>query len=524
MSLSEQEARGAIDQVGKIPVPRPFKAIRDTAVEAGQQGVTNIIKYHRRTEEALSFLENPPSKEQAENQTSPIIIDLDGNGIDTKRIKESKVHFDLDNNGLLEKTGWIGGNDAFLALDLNNDKIINNGSELFGNNTKITDGNYAKNGYEALKQYDENNDGKIDAEDSIWSKLVLWQDLDGNGESSENEIIKVEDSGLKSISLNYNESNFIDVEGNAHKQQSTVEWQNGTTTKSADVWFATQLTHTIYTSSVIDQNILVLPNVIGFGNLLNLHDAAQTNVALLDLVETIYQSSNNPNQEDIINLIYEWGNVSDLTIVSNAYLADKVNITSIDPRKLAIIETITGSNYSQNGSRNPGGNAAKILEAEFSSFVDYVYSTFVLEKKYPKLLTSLEIYIYDDGSYGIDFSGFEQLFKTLLTENKINDLNELIDLFSKYVIFSSSISQTFKIYILELYLEYELFQIEGVQLSFLNTITDQDDFILGDQTNNIFKGGSGNDLILGMAGNDILYGDDGHDILIGGEGNDKLYG
>ncbi|PIT34661.1 calcium-binding protein [Snodgrassella alvi] len=63
--------------------------------------------------------------------------------------------------------------------------------------------------------------------------------------------------------------------------------------------------------------------------------------------------------------------------------------------------------------------------------------------------------------------------------------------------------------------------------------TSDDDYIQGDETNDIIYGGAGDDTIFGDEGDDILYGgagdddisgDEGNDILIGGSGNDLLDG
>ncbi len=236
MGLSEQEARDAVGLVGKIPVPPFFRPMKKTAAEVGQQGVTNVVAANTRTERELAkIFDTPPSKSNAESESSPIIIDLDGNGVGTIALQNSNTFFDLDSNHFSENTGWVGKNDALLSLDLNSDGIINNGKELFGNHTKLENGESAKNGYEALKQYDENKDGKIDIQDSIWNKLLLWKDSDSDAKSEEGELITLDEAGIKSISLNYINSSEVDEKGNAHKQQSTIEWVNGDQTKSADV-------------------------------------------------------------------------------------------------------------------------------------------------------------------------------------------------------------------------------------------------------------------------------------------------
>ncbi|OKH48167.1 hypothetical protein NIES30_11020 [Phormidium tenue NIES-30] len=50
------------------------------------------------------------------------------------------------------------------------------------------------------------------------------------------------------------------------------------------------------------------------------------------------------------------------------------------------------------------------------------------------------------------------------------------------------------------------------------------DYIYGNQINNVLGGGSGNDYIYGYGGNDTLYGEAGADYLYGQDGNDTLVG
>ena len=130
-----------------------------------------------------------------ELEASPIVIDLGNDGINSHALNYT-INFDLDNNGFKEATGWVSGDDALLAIDKNNNGIIDNGSELFGNKS-ISDSAYSyinsslNNGFETLKSYDSNNDGKIDSQDAEFDKLLLWQDK--NGISETDELIKLSD-------------------------------------------------------------------------------------------------------------------------------------------------------------------------------------------------------------------------------------------------------------------------------------------------------------------------------------------
>ena len=107
----------------------------------------------------------------------PLVIDLNNDGIKGSNL-DYKINFDLDNNGFKEATSWIDNNDAFIAIDKNNNGKIDNGSELFGNKS-ISNNAYAytnpnaKNGFEALSEFDSNNDGIIDINDEKFANLNL---------------------------------------------------------------------------------------------------------------------------------------------------------------------------------------------------------------------------------------------------------------------------------------------------------------------------------------------------------------
>jgi len=49
----------------------------------------------------------------------PLVIDLDGDGIELKSLQDSNVRFDLDGDGFAERTGWVGPDDGLLAVDSN---------------------------------------------------------------------------------------------------------------------------------------------------------------------------------------------------------------------------------------------------------------------------------------------------------------------------------------------------------------------------------------------------------------------
>lgn len=122
----------------------------------------------------------------AVSQQDPLILDLDGNGIDITSLAGGN-RFDIDGDGVLDQTAWIDGADALLALDRNGDGTINDGTELFG------DQNGARDGFEELAKFDDNQDGTIDRKDRVFSSLVLLR-ADGSQGS-------LSDEGITSISV-----------------------------------------------------------------------------------------------------------------------------------------------------------------------------------------------------------------------------------------------------------------------------------------------------------------------------------
>ena len=133
---------------------------------------------------------------------SPIVVNLDrAPAPRTSKWSEIKVVFDLNGDGRQEQTGWIAPGSFLLALDLNRNGKIDDGRELFGTATRLPGILNAENGYQALAQYDKNNDGVIDSKDRIFKKLLLWDDRDQNGLSSARELKSMSVAGITSFSL-----------------------------------------------------------------------------------------------------------------------------------------------------------------------------------------------------------------------------------------------------------------------------------------------------------------------------------
>lgn len=123
------------------------------------------------TPEAPEKPDSTPVPSWPYHHGSPLILDLNGDSVTSTFIYDTKTYFDLDNDGMKERTGWVQSGDGLLVLDKNSNGIVDNGNELFGNYTKDATGVYDDNGFDALSQYDTNNDGIIDSSDDVYSVL-----------------------------------------------------------------------------------------------------------------------------------------------------------------------------------------------------------------------------------------------------------------------------------------------------------------------------------------------------------------
>lgn len=150
---------------------------------------------------------------------SPVIIDTKGIGFHfTDPTKGDYVTFDLKGDGSYKKYSWPkhdSGN-AWLVLDRDDDGMIKDGTELFGNLTPHSDGGVPNhpnpNGFLALDWYDQPQQGGdgnliLDAKDAIWPKLKLWIDdhcyktPDAPCHSLPQELHTLESEGVYSISM-----------------------------------------------------------------------------------------------------------------------------------------------------------------------------------------------------------------------------------------------------------------------------------------------------------------------------------
>ena len=242
----------------------------------------------------------------------PIVLDLDGDGLEFIHLQGNSVDFSMDPTGTISPNDWLSPDDGFLVFDKNENNKVDDITELFSE--FFADG--VSSGMEALKIFDENNDGVIDSKDSLFSKLLIWQDKNSDGKTDQGELNNISDFGINSLNL-ASEDAFQIVGDSVLLSSGNFETEDGEQGTLGEVAF-----------SVTNDDKSDIPTV-------DLGSISSLQIADLERLDT----TNNSNERTIINLedILTSGNTprelsifgdkgDDLVINS---LSEKVELSSI---------------------------------------------------------------------------------------------------------------------------------------------------------------------------------------------------
>lgn len=123
---------------------------------------------------------------QVGNFHDPLVLNFNGQGID---FGGKKIKIDLDLDGTVDEFNFLSQGSGFLALDNNNNGIIDDGTELFGPQTN--------SGFGELRTFDLDNNSWIDENDDIFGSLKIWT----VGDDGEQKLIGLKEAGVGAIYL-----------------------------------------------------------------------------------------------------------------------------------------------------------------------------------------------------------------------------------------------------------------------------------------------------------------------------------
>ena len=168
---------------------------------------------------------------------TPVIIDLDGNGIQYRAINEGILSPYYEAG--LTASSWIAEGDGILVYDQDSSGGVTNSSEFvltsWGEDASVTTDLKALSTY-----FDSNKDGVFDSSDETSSKFGIWQDINADGFQQDGEFSTLAELGIKSIGVNYVDVSMTYTAADGDVKvfgQSEVIFEDGSTTTADDAAF-----------------------------------------------------------------------------------------------------------------------------------------------------------------------------------------------------------------------------------------------------------------------------------------------
>ena len=480
-----------------------------------------------------------------EDFRSPLVLDLNNDGITSLNLNQSSVYFDLDNNNFKEQTAWISQQDGLLVYDKNNNGIIDNGNELFGNNTILNDGTLAKDGFNALSEFDTNQDEIISNLDDKFDELKVWIDENQDGISQSNELKSLNELGIQSINLNANELNLIDFNSGNKISHSSSFVINGNEQKIDDVWFMVNSNQTAYDNQSLDFSEL---NLKGSGNVKNLQDATSENEKLNEFVHLIQDKNYTKFSEllkDSKELLYIWSGADSIDPnitrgVQNILSHNQSNPQIIKEHRIyayekdtflaeafmgkKIIMTVDGKETNE----IIGIQASNAINNYIDKFTNLVAFNILAQKLYKDEI------VFNQGWVSSAWAILKINNEFTSNDNeKIKNATNLLSalIYTKGLNVLNTINQIYlkNDFIKQILNNNDIFYDFNDNGSIYGSTSQS--VILSDKGGNftapndkIIYGGAGDDKIYGTNKDDIIYGGNGDDYIVGANGNDELHG
>lgn len=476
------------------------------------------------------------------NTGSPLVLDLDGDGIELVSLVSTNIYWDIDQDGFAEASGWVQADDGFLAIDANSDGIITDHSELFGS--------VAEDGFTDLALLDSNSDNVINASDTAFADLLVWRDLNQNGFSESDELFSLTALNIVSINLNATAVNQTNA-GHDISHVSTYTVDDGVSGPQnlaiVDVWFQYDDTNTEFIGDYsLDLGAFFVADQRGYGKLPDLYIAASLDNDLNDpdsllsllagfagkTLDQLFVDDGSVAAE-VEAILLRWAGVDDVNPASRGGY--------VDARKLEFLEELFGRDFAQNEWRlDPDSTATDLLHHAFDITLKALTARMIAQGAGHVLFTGDMYYNAADdtldGITGLDHDTLDRLVeqsldaaqvddKTAFWKNIVSVIEEIVGIDNLSSGDQTALQAALTASDATLTTQQILDALEWrAEIGSIIFGTTGNDTLAGTVGNDTLTGNSGDDILSGGLGNDTLSGDLGNDVLNGGLGNDTLKG
>lgn len=300
----------------------------------------------------------PPVLGSGVSLASPLVLDLDGDGLEVYGMRDRRIYFDVDQDGMRERTAWVKPDDGLLVLDRDGNGRIDHAGELFGYGDTIIRPDVPnrtaelvqewESGFDRLAALDDNGDGQISAEDAAYDTLLVWRDFDGDGINQPDETGSLLDHQIVSIPTTAEPSD-IEINENPVTDMATYTRVDGTRWAVGDVWFRFDQMQTDYPRPKrLSEEILALPYMEGTGNAKDLHTAMHEDPTLHRMVADLSRLEPDGLHDFVARveaIILRWYGVGDMPATTRG--------RHVDAQHLAMLEVRSDTPFQQWAGPNP---------------------------------------------------------------------------------------------------------------------------------------------------------------------------
>ncbi|EJN09603.1 hypothetical protein PMI40_00611 [Herbaspirillum sp. YR522] len=253
--------------------------------------------------------------------------------------------------------------DGWLVLDRDGNGTIDSGSELFGVNTVKKNGFLARDGFDALADFDTNNDHQIDANDAVFTRLLVWRDLNQDAISQANELMSLAALKIKAIQVQAVSPTQWLGDGNSLSASASFFRLDGSEGTVSNLELATDVFQRVFTMPIARSNdAAFLPELRGSGRVRDLAEAISLSPDLAKIVKRYVALSGRQEQIDSLDeFIESWAATSEmksLRMQASEHAAhgttlqyrfdgiqDDTNEFGVFLKKLGVVERFMGFTY-----------------------------------------------------------------------------------------------------------------------------------------------------------------------------------